>query len=119
MHPYDVIRQAMTYNIERSNVNTIINTIRSLKYNSGYPAFQFTNYLHNLIDQLNPTNLQTHEYLLKQTILDALTGTYESISKHFFKSDTPYTINDIFSSIKREYQYYHQASKISDPYFFS
>lgn len=117
MHPYDVIRQAMTYDIERSNVNTIINTIRSLKYNGGYPAFQFTSYLHNLIDQLNPTDLQTHEYLLKQTILDTLTGTYESISKHFFKSDTPYTINDIFSSIKREYQYYHQASQISDPHF--
>ena len=117
MHPYDVIRQAMAYDMERSNVTTIINTIRSLKYNGGYPAFQYISYLHNLLDQLHPMDLHNYDSILKQTILDTLTGTYESISKHFFKNDTPYTINDIFSSIKREYQYYNQVSKISDPHF--
>ena len=117
MHPYDVICQVMIYDMERSNVNTIINTIRSLKYNGSYPAFQYTSYIHNLLDQPHPVDLQTHDAILKQTILDILAGTYESIAKHFFKSDNPYTLNDIFSSIKREYQYYHQVSKISDPHF--
>lgn len=39
----------------------------------------------------------------KKTILDILTGAYKSISKQFFKSDTYYTINDSYQSIKKVY----------------
>lgn len=90
----------MTYDVERSNVNTIINTIMSLKCNGNYSVFQITSYLHSLLDQLHLMDLQNHE----------------SIFKHYLKSDTPYTINDIFYSIKREYQYYKSVSIIADPH---
>ena len=61
MHPYNVIRRATAYNMGCSNVSTVIEIIRSLKYNGGYPAFQYTSYIHNPLDQLHLRDPYTHE----------------------------------------------------------
>ena len=102
MQPYDVICEAMTHDVKRSNVDNVIDSLRTLSYNGSYPAYQYTSRIHEMLANLDPRDLSTHDTQLKKHILKTLHGSYESIAKKYLLSDSPYTISDLFTAIQKK-----------------
>lgn len=113
MHPYDIVNYALTLDIQRCNVTTILRTLTTFSYKGEYPAFQFTSQIHHLISKLPATDLHYHDTTLKEHILNTLHGSYETIAESYFMKDTPYTIDDIFHSIQKKYNYQHKNDRIT------
>ena len=115
MQPYDAICEAMTHDVKRSNVDNVIDSLRTLSYNGSYPAYQYTSHIHEMLANLDPRDLSTHDTQLKKHILKTLHDSYESIAKKYLLSDSDYTISDIFTAIQKEYKYYHDDSTLVYP----